>query len=53
MKSLEIAKIFKVPSFLPKLIKVWKTKSLKEFSLLMYFIMHSGVTFCSIYWLFD
>ena len=38
-----IAAILTTSSFLPQLIKVWKTKSSKGVSTLMYFVMLSGV----------
>ena len=38
-----IAAILTTSSFLPQLIKVWKTKSSKGVSILMYFVMLSGV----------
>ena len=44
-----IAAILTTSSFLPQLIKVWKTKSSKGVSSLMYFVMLSGVTLWGVY----
>lgn len=44
-----IAAILTTSSFLPQLIKVWKTKSSKGVSTLMYFVMLSGVTLWGVY----
>ena len=44
-----IAAILTTSSFLPQLIKVWKTKSSKGVSILMYFEMLSGVILWGVY----
>lgn len=44
-----IAAILTTSSFLPQLIKVWKTKSSKGVSILMYFVMLSGVILWGVY----
>lgn len=44
-----IAAILTTSSFLPQLIKVWKTKSSKGVSTLMYFVMLSGVILWGVY----
>ncbi len=44
-----IAAILTTSSFLPQLIKVWKTKSSKGVSTLMYFVMLSGVILWGLY----
>tara|TARA_B110000238_G_scaffold26081_1_gene25373 strand:+ start:1698 stop:1967 length:270 start_codon:yes stop_codon:yes gene_type:complete len=44
-----IAAILTTSSFLPQLIKVWKTKSSKGVSSLMYFVMLSGVILWGVY----
>ena len=44
-----IAAILTTSSFLPQLIKVWKTKSSKGVSTLMYFVMLLGVILWGVY----
>jgi MtN3 and saliva related transmembrane protein len=44
-----IAAILTTSSFLPQLIKVWKTRSSKGVSTLMYFVMLSGVILWGVY----
>ena len=44
-----IAAILTTSSFIPQLIKVWKTKSSKGVSTLMYFVMLSGVILWGVY----
>ena len=44
-----IAAILTTSSFIPQLIKVWKTKSSKGVSILMYFVMLSGVILWGVY----
>ncbi len=47
-----LAALLTTSSFLPQVIKVWKTKSVSGVSFTMYFVMLTGVVFWGIYGVF-